>query len=85
MNSPSVTPAGSQERSRLRPPVCRGFKSLTSRGDDPRSEPMSIAFLQVNCRSYLRDIHGPIYALATTESVTVPVDAVLWLDDPTAA
>ena len=28
---------------------------------------------------------GPIYALATTESVTVPVDAVLWLDDESAA
>jgi hypothetical protein len=28
---------------------------------------------------------GPIYAIATTESVTVPVDAVLWLDDESAA
>ena len=27
---------------------------------------------------------GPIYALATTELVTVPIDAVLWLDDESA-
>ena len=30
-------------------------------------------------------ITGPIYALATTESVRVPVDAVLWLDDESYA
>jgi len=28
---------------------------------------------------------GPIYAIATTESVTVPVDAVLWLDNESVA
>jgi pimeloyl-ACP methyl ester carboxylesterase len=27
---------------------------------------------------------GPIYALATTELVTVPIDAALWLDDESA-
>ena len=30
-------------------------------------------------------IRGPIYALATTESVTVPIDAVLWLDNDNGA
>jgi hypothetical protein len=28
---------------------------------------------------------GPIYALATTDPVTIPVDAVLWLDEESAA
>ena len=28
---------------------------------------------------------GPIYALTTTDSVTVPLDAVLWLDDKHSA
>jgi hypothetical protein len=32
----------------------------------------------------LRYIHGPIYALATTDPVTVPVEVVLWLDDESA-